>query len=474
MDIFSFFQKRGIDTVNASFYRKIEEWKSWYNGNVRNFSWYKVYSGHGTYSRHKRKTLGMAKKLSEDIADLMLNERVGVSLADQMTNDFVHKVLEENHFLVIGNDYQERKAYTGTVAYIPYLDKTDVDTTGMIHSGRIRINYVSAGNIFPISWSNGVIHEVAFTFEKTVRRRKYIQVQFHTLQNGLYVIENMVLQNVAGSKDGIELTPQQWKQLKPFRYVEPRIETGSANPLFAIDRLNIVNNADDDETNPMGVAIFANAIDILKKLDIEYDSYANEYDLGRKRIFVAPELLKNSDGSPAFDPEDTVFYKLPEDYSGEDGEGKMIQEINMEIRADAHEKGINDDLNYLSLKCGFGTERYRFEKGSVKTATEVISVNSDLYRILKKHEIILEDALKQLIGIIINLGCVLNYPLDPETEITIDFDDSIIEDKQAERNTDRQDVAMGAMNLWEYRKKWYNETEEQARAAVSQPVEVIE
>ena len=38
MDIFSYFRKKGIDTLDATFYRKIEEWKSWYNGNIRNFS----------------------------------------------------------------------------------------------------------------------------------------------------------------------------------------------------------------------------------------------------------------------------------------------------------------------------------------------------------------------------------------------------------------------------------------------------
>ena len=35
MNIFSYFQKKGIDTVDSSFYRKIEEWKSWYRGNIR-------------------------------------------------------------------------------------------------------------------------------------------------------------------------------------------------------------------------------------------------------------------------------------------------------------------------------------------------------------------------------------------------------------------------------------------------------
>ena len=238
-------------------------------------------------------------------------------------------------------------------------------------------------------------------------------------------------------------------------------------PQFVIDRLNIVNNADEDESNPMGVAIFANALDVLKKLDIEYDSYANEFDLGRKRIFVAPELLKNSDGSLAFDPEDSIFYKLPDDYNQE-AEG-LIKEINMDLRAEQHSKAINDDLNYLSLKCGFGTERYKFDCSGMKTATEVISENSDMYRMIKKHEIILEDVLEELVRIIIRLGIVLGNPLNPDTEITIDFDDSIIEDKEAERQSDRQDVSMGAMALFEYRMKYYGETEEQAKAAVQQP-----
>ena len=57
---------------------------------------------------------------------------------------------------------------------------------------------------------------------------------------------------------------------------------------------------------------------------------------------------------------------------------------------------------------------------------------------------------------------------------SIDFDDSIIEDKQAERATDRQDVSMGAMPLYEYRMKWYGEDETTAKAKASSTDEVIE
>ena len=41
------------------------------------------------------------------------------------------------------------KAYTGTVAYIPYLYDTEVNEDGSVLSGKIGIEYVDAPNIFP-------------------------------------------------------------------------------------------------------------------------------------------------------------------------------------------------------------------------------------------------------------------------------------------------------------------------------------
>ena len=233
-----------------------------------------------------------------------------------------------------------------------------------------------------------------------------------------------------------------------------------------------MNNAGEDDNNPMGMSLLANSIDVFRKIDLEYDSYANEFDLGRKRIFVAPEMLTDKDGNPTFDTGDTVFYRLPEDYLSASKD--PIKEIDMTLRVEQHSKAINDDLNYLSMKCGFGTQRYRFEQGGVTTATEVISENSDMYRTLQKHEIVLDAVIKRLIKIIIRLGIVAKVTgLSEETEITIDFDDSIIEDKQTERKEDRQDVAMGVMSLAEYRAKWYGETEEQAAKKIPEQTGVI-
>lgn len=469
MDVFNYFKNKGIDTVDPSFYRQIEVWRSWYDSNVKKFHRYKVYRGNGTSVNCMRYALGMAKKVCEDMADLLLNEHVEITISDQVTDEFVKDVLEANSWWELGNEYQEWKAALGTSAYVVHVRDARMDETGNVTGGSVGINYVDALNIFPTSWQNKVVTECVFTFHKTHDRKKYVQFQFHKLEdvpgegNKQYVIENVVVENTTGA--GRELTQQEWEQIPAFSGLAQRIETGSDKPQFIIDRLNIVNNADEDLSNPMGVALFANAIDVVRKIDLEYDSYANEFSLGRKRIFVAPEMLITENGNAVFDPNDTVFYELPEDYFKNSESKEAMHEVNMELRIDEHSKAINDDLNWLSLKCGFGTERYKFESGGVKTATEVVSENSDLYRSLTKHELVLERVLTDLIRTIIRTEIGLGMTnLKEDADITIMFDDSIIEDKSSERKEDRQDVAMGAMGLAEYRSKWYGETIEEAQA----------
>lgn len=467
MNVFSYFKEKGIDTLDPTFYRHIEDWRSWYQSNVRKFHRYKVYRGNGGCVKCQRQSLGMAKRVCEDIADLLLNERVQITIADEPTQKFVENVLAANNFEELGNEYQEWKAALGTVAYVVYIKDGYADADGNLIGGSVGINYVEAGNIFPTSWENKQVTECIFTFVKMHKRKKYILFQYHKLEEmpgtdgrRQYVIENTVVENTGGS--GKELTPEQWNEIPPFAGLTPRLATGTDRPQFVIDRLNIVNNVDDDSTNPMGVALFANAIDTLRKLDLEYDSYANEFSLGRKRIFVAPEFLTTDNGSPVFDPEDTVFYELPEDFFKDTKEA--MHEVNMDLRVEEHSKAIKDDLNILSSKCGFGTDRYEFEGSQAKTATEVISENSDMYRSLQKHELVLELVLIQLVQTIIRAGVRIGTPgLNENTEISVQFDDSIIEDKEAERSRDRQDVSMGVMSLPEYRAKWYGETLEQAR-----------
>ncbi len=206
-------------------------------------------------------------------------------------------------------------------------------------------------------------------------------------------------------------------------------------------------------------------MNVLKGIDLVYDSYNNEFVLGKKRIMVTAEATNFDDGKPVFDSKDLVFYSLPTGAQDE----QIIKEIDMTLRCQDHETALQNRLNLLSAKCGFGENYYKFDKGNIQTATQVISENSTLFRTVKKHEIILETAMKNLIQSILTIGKeVLKIPLNPNVEMAIDFDDSIIEDTATERQRDLQDVRDGIMPKWEYRAKWYAEDEKTAKAMIQE------
>ena len=101
------------------------------------------------------------------------------------------------------------------------------------------------------------------------------------------------------------------------------------------------------------------------------------------------------------------------------------------------------------------------------TATQVISENSSLFRSIKKHEILLDSALKDMVLALVYLNNTFtsNQPININgyEDITIQFDDSIIEDTEAQKASDRQDVNNGVMSKVEYRMKYYGEDEKTAK-----------
>lgn len=436
-----YLQRLGYATVPDDTYRHIAEWERWYAGEVKDFHRYKVFNGIRKTTK-TRERLNMAKTVCEDWASLIMNEKVIIHTGGEF-DAILKQVFEYNNFRVKGNQLIELAFALGTGAFVEYLDA----------AGEVVIDYIRAGMIYPISWENGYVTECAFG---SVRggEKKQIYLQIHRLnEEKCYVIEN----HMADAESGEELNLPEDMQAE--------VITKSAEPLFQLVAPNIINNIDLD--SPMGISVFGNAISQLKGCDLIYDSYLNEYAIGRRRIIVPLGMAKielgaNGEQTPVFDSGDTAFYAVPDNR----GNPQKIEAMDMSIRAQEHEIGINKALDMLSFKCGLGAGRYKFESGAVKTATEVISEKSDLYQNLKKHEIVVEAALK---GMIRAIAFLRNEEVG---EMQIDFDDSVIEDKQTERTVDKGDVAMGVMRLEEYRAKWYGETEAVAAQKLPVPTEL--
>lgn len=429
-----YLQQIGKTTVDIEIYAHIAKWAEWYKGKVKSFHSYSQFNGK-RHIRRERATLGMAKKVCEDWANLLLNEKVEIS-AGAETNRLT-KLLDQNNFRVCANQLVELAFALGTGAFVEYMD-----------NGKVTIDYISAGMIYPLSWTNGIATECAFASERVVDGKRRIYLQLHTLENGRYMITNKLF-----DKDSMAEVPLP-------QAVKPVYVTGSETPLYQLITPNIVNNLDFN--SPMGVSVFENAVDVLRGIDLVYDSYQNEFRLGKKRIIVPTgmaQMLQDSNGKsmPVFDDNDTEFYALKETDTF-----TQLKEINMEIRAEEHEKGLQRNLNLLSDKCGLGNDRYSFERSALKTATEVISEKSDLYQNLKKHEIILRKALCDLARAVLFLDGDTGDP-----EIQVSFDDSIIEDVNAIATRSMLELQSGIIDKVEYLMRVYKLTEEAARQKVA-------
>lgn len=439
--IIQYLSREGYNVVDSSYYNRIDLWLNWYKGKVMQFHNYRQYNGMKKINR-TRKSLGMAKKVCEDWANLELNEKVSIVIDDENINNAVHEVLDSNNFRIKGNQLLEIAYALGTGAFVEYLD-----------GDNICIDYIRASMIYPIQWDNGEILSCAFASERVNGKKKLVYLNIHERQeNGLYVIKNRMFERNGNNLTAVEL---------PEGLVE-EYYTGSPVPWFQIITPNIVNNVSLD--CPMGISVYANAIDQLEGVDLVYDSYINEFRLGKKRIIVpntmARMMIEDSGTiTPLFDDNDTEFYSL-----GIEGEEpQKIQEINMEIRADAHEKAISRALSLLSDKCGLGEDRYKFENNGLKTATEVVSEKSELYQNLRKHELILEGA---LINLVKAVASMLGYR--NELNVAVNFDDSIIEDTAAEKQQFLQEIRDGIRQKWEYRVRFFGETEAEAKSSVAE------
>ena len=305
--------------------------------------------------------------------------------------------------------------------------------------------------IIPLTWENGKITECAFVTTKHKKGQTYIYVAMHVLnKQGNYIIKNYMFKGKYSSF--VEANEEEKEG-----FID-EFDTKSNIPWFAIITPNNCNNIDSE--TPFGLSVYANAIDTLMCLDNAYDGLDNEITIGRRRTFVAEEMLAYDEGEQrmVFDPNDISVYRMPKGFD----KNCMIEHDDANLRSNSYIEAVNYQLNILSSKVGFGNERYKFDGQAIQTATGVISENSDMFRTIKKHEQMLEDSLITIIKAIAYASTVFgNTKINADT-VTIDFDDSIIEDRGAEQVRAMQEVAQNLRSKESYIVNYRNLNKEQA------------
>ena len=435
----------------------IDQWKSWYAGNVKNFHNYFIYNGKKKINQ-KRYTMNMAKEISEDWSDILWSEKCEINMKDEGSQKQFEELINSLDLYSVINQSIEKSGALGTESAVVRVYDLIENEDGMyldVSNAKTSIDLVDIDWIYPLTWNNKEITECAFGSVEYVKGQRYVILSVHKIaDDGNYHIYNHLFRDRNGMLS--EITEEE-DTMKDFN-------TMSNIKWFAIFKPMLTNNLFNN--SPFGIPHYANAIDNMKAVDISFDALKNEIQDGRKRIFARAEMFSYDDGTQkmVFDPNDTTIYQLPSGATKDD----LIQSDSDDLRTEQQIGTLNTNLNILGNKVGFGENHYHFDGVALNTATAVVSSNSKLFRRKKKLEIGYESAIFDLVNAICYASSKFgNYNINTE-DMVIQFDDSIIEDKEAESNRALREVQAGLMSKEEYREKIFGETPEIAKQMIEE------
>jgi A118 family predicted phage portal protein len=287
--------------------------------------------------------------------------------------------------------------------------------------------------------------------------KEYVYLETHTKdERGNYVINNKYFRVDNGCLKSEPLPAG----------VAESVNTGSNVPWFVLIYPNVTNNIESQ--NGLGMSVFANAIDNLKGVDLAFNNFLRDFKLGGKKVFVNKKMTYQTAEGITVTPDDvaqSLFTMIGDDV---DFDAKqMIQEYNPQLRVTENKEGVQSQLDYLSFKCGLGAHRYQFEGGVVKTATEYMGERQELVQHASRNMIVVEAALIDLCRAILYIGKTFcKAAVDPDTVITVRFEDGFVISEEDKAAKDLSLVQNGILNAWEYRVRHFGETEEEAKAAI--------
>ena len=329
---------------------------------------------------------------------------------------------------------------------------------------RQRLGCAAAECILPITIRHGRVIDAAFASEVTVEGKSCVYLQTHTLTENGYRITNeyFTSENEDSEEEGYTPAPLP-------RGMAAGFSTGSAVPWFSLLRPAAVKNRTGGPG--LGQAVFAEAIDAAKMCDLAFDNYCRDLYLGGKKVFYSADLLKahiGPDGTAHWDAPDDIRQQLFVQTPKADPDAPNDwHEYNPDLRTDQNGKAVQDALDYFSFKCGLGTRRYRFEASGVKTATEYTGDRQDMVQHANRHQIGIEAALLGIVRAMLWAGrTLLGADIDPDTAVTVNFDDSYITDSETRRAQMKDDCLAGFLPKSRYLMEWYGMSEDEARAAV--------
>lgn len=328
---------------------------------------------------------------------------------------------------------------------------------------------------------NGNITGIVFKDSYAANDKYYTRLEYHRFvemhtEAGViypYVISNRAYVSRSSETlgDSIPLAQTKWADL--LEETLPIFKGGNErldSPMYGVFRTPSANNI--DLSSPLGMPIYAEAIEEMKDLDIAYSRNAGEIYDSEKIILADDRLMFDSGKSLNGRVADVKMPHYVKNVFGNSPE-EFYQEITPQLNTATRLDGINALLSQIGYKCGFSNGYFVFNEATgIQTATGVEAEQQRTVQLVKDVRDKLEACLNGAIyamsvyADLYNLAPVGNY------EVVYDFGD-ILYSHEADKQQWYAYAVQNRIPFWYYLVKFEGFTEEEARALVeeAQPAE---
>lgn len=335
----------------------------------------------------------------------------------------------------------------------------------------ISVQFIQADGFFPLEYDSDQITSCAFLDQFRRDDNIYSRIELHTLKDGILTIQNRAFVSRIDGILGTEIpisTVTKWSELaQEIKF------SGVKGLPFGYFKVPLGNHK--DASSPMGVSVFSRGVEHIGEADKRYSQINWEYESKEAAVHIAQSLLKYRKDTDSFEypgGKERIYRAV--EYNTGATDKPFLDTYSPDIRDQSFYNGWNHLLRLIEFDCNLAYGTLSDPNNTDKTAEEIKTSKQRSYSFVETCQTALQKALEELVDAMA-FWCDV-YGLCPSGSYHVSFvwDDSMVVDTEKERQTDRADVAMGAMSLVEYRMKWYGEDETTAKAAVQQSAEVIE
>jgi len=402
----------------------------------------------------------LARKGPNDIYSMNLGVGIANEIARSVTIEMdatftgsARAIFLEEQFQRVIDKLRDQVEYgcaKGGLMMKPYVD-----------GDKIAVDFVHADQFYPVAFdTDGDITSAVFVDQRRKGQYWYTRLEYHTMEDAGCRVINQAYKSsnsdTLGSQISLE-SVQEWAEIEPEALI-----TGVDRPLFAYFRYPLSNNIDPD--SPLGVSCYSRATDLIRQADFQWSRFLWEFEAGEMALFIDELALgQDSDGKKTL-PNKRLYRSLGSsarigDLSGEE----YFKEWAPTLREESLLNGLEAILRKIEFSCGLAYGTLSDMQHVDKTATEIKISKQRSASTVTDTQKSLEKALIRLLYAMDVWATIGNLAPRGAYDVSFDWDDSIVVDKESQQAHDSRLVGQGIMSKVEFRMRNFGESEDQAK-----------